>query len=296
MLARLQQCLCLAWLVLLGACLWATTTDRHGLLALAGIAVLCTGHAAVLAVEFLWMHRVNRTDPAPRARWRDVITAWWAESRHAPRVFCWQQPFRSHRFADAIERPGQPGVLLVHGFVCNRGLWAPWLQMLHDQRHPVAALNLEPVFGSISDYAAHIDRAVQALTQGTGHAPVVVAHSMGGLAVRYWWALPGNSLRIRHLITLGTPHQGTRLASLAFSRNAREMRENSHWLQALRRAEPATHAARTTCYHSHCDNIVFPASNATWPQADNRHLEGVAHVAMVWHTEPQQDLLRRLQA
>lgn len=294
MLARLQQGLCLLWLLMLGAWLWWTGTQAAWPLAAAGLAVLGAGHAAVLAVEFCWMHQVNHTDPAPRASWQQVLRAWWAEVRHAPQVFCWQQPFLSHRFADITAVPGKRGVLLVHGFVCNRGLWNPWLQPLREAGHPVVAVNLEPVFGSITDYAACIDRAVSALTQGTGQAPVVVAHSMGGLAVRWWWALPGNSRRIRHLVTLGTPHQGTRLARWAFSRNAREMRERSAWLQALQCAEPADHATRTSCYYGHCDNIVFPAHNATWPQANNHHLEGVAHVAMVWRPEPQQELLRRL--
>ncbi|MBT9488211.1 MAG: alpha/beta fold hydrolase [Rubrivivax sp.] len=294
MLARLQQCLCLLWLVLLSTWLWWGGTAADWPLFAAGLAVLCGGHAAVLALEFCWMHQVNRTDAAPRASWRQVCRAWWAESRHAPQVFCWQQPFNSQRFQDRTSAPGRRGVLLVHGFVCNRGLWNPWLQSLQAAGHPVIAVNLEPVFGSINDYASCIDRAVQTLIQGTGLAPVVVAHSMGGLAVRCWWALPGNAHRIRHLITLGTPHQGTRLARWALPRNAREMRERSAWLQALHRAEPVEHARRMTCYYSHCDNIVFPASNATWPDADNRHLEGVAHVAMVWRPEPQQELLRHL--
>jgi len=49
-----------------------------------------------------------------------------------------------------------------------------------------------------------------------------------------------------------------------------------------------------TCYYSHCDNIVFPASRATLEGADNRHLPGVAHVQMADHPEPRAELLRRL--
>jgi hypothetical protein len=51
---------------------------------------------------------------------------------------------------------------------------------------------------------------------------------------------------------------------------------------------------RTTCFYSHCDNIVFPPSTAMLDGADNRHLVGVAHVHMVNRPEPWRALLERL--
>ena len=48
----------------------------------------------------------------------------------APRVFCWRQPFRSNAEPDHLpcgER-GRRGVVFVHGFVCNRGLWNPLMR------------------------------------------------------------------------------------------------------------------------------------------------------------------------
>ena len=39
--------------------------------------------------------------------------------------------------------------------------------------------------------------------------------------------------------------------------------------------------ARFVCFYSHCDNIVFPPSTAILSGADNRHLPGVAHLALV---------------
>ena len=78
------------------------------------------------------------------------------------------------------------------------------------------------------------------------------------------------------------------------TRNSRQMRQLSGWLQAMSALETAGHAARCTCFYSHCDNIVFPASTATLSGADNRHLPGVAHVHMADHPEPWAELQRRL--
>ena len=77
-------------------------------------------------------------------------------------------------------------MLFVHGFFCNRGLWNPWMRRLRAAGIPFVAVNLEPVFGSIDSYASIVEAAVRSLEQATGGAPVIVAHSMGGLAVRSW--------------------------------------------------------------------------------------------------------------
>ena len=301
-LARLQQGTTIGGLLL--AAVWAVAWWLAGQRwwALAGALLIVGLYALVLAIEFVLLGLVHGDDPAPRATPRQLLRAWWGEVRSGPRVFCWQQPFRSQRFADHLpaDATGRRGVLLVHGFVCNRGLWNSWLQRLRAAGVPVVAVNLEPVFGSIDDYAPIIDAAVLQLAQCTGRPPLAVAHSMGGLALRGWWALPGNSARIAHAVTLGTPHQGTWLARFALSRNARQMRRGSAWAQALSAGEAAahgpTHAERLTCFYSHCDNIVFPASTATLPGADNRHLPGVAHVHMVEAPGPWQALRQLLQA
>ncbi|RYF38882.1 MAG: permease, partial [Comamonadaceae bacterium] len=40
-----------------------------------------------------------------------------------------------------------------------------------------------------------------------------------------------------------------------------------------------------TCWYSNCDNIVFPTSTAQLQGADNRFVDGVAHVQMAFHPE-----------
>ena len=56
--------------------------------------------------------------------------------------------------------------------------------------------------------------------------------------------------------------------------------------------EPAQRFERFTCFYGHCDNIVFPASTATLPGADNRHVAGCAHVQMAHQDEVFSEVLR----
>ena len=188
---------------------------------------------------------------------------------------------------------GRVGVVLVHGFVCNRGIWNAWLARLSERNQPFIAVNVPSVFGSIDEGTCVVGAAVERMAQITGRAPLIVAHSMGGLVVRRWWCSQPDA-RVRHAITLGTPHQGTWLARFAMSLNGRQMQPGSSWLQAVGRGEPPSRAQQFTCFYSHCDNIVFPPTTATLPGADNRHLAGVAHVQMVDRPEPWIEALRWL--
>lgn len=297
MLARLQQATTLGALLL--ALLWALLFWRagHPGWALLGALLVVGGYALVLGLEFALLRLAHGSDPTPRASASQLVRAWWGEVRAAPTVFCWRQPFFSRRWPDLLPATakGRRGVLLVHGFVCNRGLWNPWLRRLHEAGVPVIAVNLEPVFGSIDDYVPTLEAAIQALERSTGQAPVVVAHSMGGLALRRWWSEQSDETRVHHAITLGTPHNGTWLSRFAMTRNSRQMQQMSRWLQTLADREPASRAARFTCFYSHCDNIVFPASTAMLRGADNRHLSGVAHVQMADRPEPWAELQRWLE-
>jgi pimeloyl-ACP methyl ester carboxylesterase len=289
-LARLQQLLVLSALGLAlawGLAVWGDSP----LMALGGGALLLFGYALVLALEFVVVARVNRGDSVPAANAATLLHAWWQEVRVAPGVFAWRQPFRWQKWPDANERSDDtakaPAVVFVHGFVCNRGFWLPWMRTLRALGIPYTSVNLEPVFGSILAYVPLIEEAVRRAEALSGQRPVMICHSMGGLAARAWWsATPDAAQRVQRVITIGTPHHGTWLGQFSHVPNGQQMRRNHAWLAALAERERAQNDApyeRFTCWYSNADNIVFPASTALLEGADNRHVPGVAHVALGFH-------------
>ncbi|HEX6707923.1 MAG TPA: alpha/beta fold hydrolase [Albitalea sp.] len=293
MLARLQQAVTLGLIAL--ALAWAAYFYRAGspVWAVAGALLIVFGYALFLAIEFVLLWFVNRGDPTPNATAWQLVKAWWGEVRTAPQVFCWRQPFRADAEPDFLPPGAQRrGVVLVHGFVCNRALWNPLMARLRALGIPFVAVNLEPVFGSIDRYAQVIEAAVRRVESATGQAPIVVAHSMGGLATRAWLGAYQADARVHRVITIGTPHRGTYLGRFGLTHNTRQMRPSSAWQEALAAAEPPQRFQRFTCFYGHCDNIVFPASTATLPQADNKHIAGVAHVHMAHHDEVVNEVLR----
>ena len=281
-LARLQQATTIA--LLMASLSWfAWYWTRSPLVAVAGALAIFFSYSFFLAIECALAKIVGKSDPAPAPTWAELLRAWWAETWVALIVFFWRQPFRWKKEPDLLDPAlrGRRGVVLVHGFVCNRGLWNPWMQRLRAEKHPFVAVNLEPVFGSIDDYVDTIDGAVERIAQITGLPPVLVCHSMGGLAARAWLRRKQSAGRVHRVITIGSPHGGTWLGHFSHAVNGRQMRLGSEWVRNLTDADARAHA-KFTCWYSNCDNIVFPASTATLPGADNRLVAGAAHVELAF--------------
>lgn len=283
MIARLQQFTTVAWLLsALGWFGWAWWQQRP-LAAVLGSALLLTLHAAVLGLELVLQFFVSRHDAVSPASIPALLKAWRAECITGVQVFCGRQPFL-HRVEPDYLPPesGARGVLLVHGLVCNRGVWNPWLRELRGRGIPVLAPSLEPPFGLIDSWTPAIDAAVRRLHAATGRPVLIVAHSLGGLAVRAWLRNGGDPALVQRVVTVASPHRGTWLARFGFSPNARQLRLDSPWLQALACDEAARpHGVPLSCFFSDCDNVVFPPSVAMLPGAENRLLRGWAHVDLL---------------
>ncbi len=287
MLARYLR-LTLATLLGLAVVLLMGFWQVSKLLAVLSFASALLAYSVVLGLQCAALSRVNRFDPAPSPSAKQLLHAWLKETWIAAKVFCWWQPFRANAFPDQLQSHDDAnssrGVLLVHGFVCNRGLWTTWYPVLRQRGVAHVALNLEPVFGRIDAYSELLDRAVADLWAATGQAPLVICHSMGGIAARAWLRAANDDGRVHRIVTIGSPHRGTcvgdMLPALSIIENAQQVRFSSAWLAELARQETPSRLAKFVCFYSSCDNIVMPASSATLPGADNRHVPGLPHLAL----------------
>ena len=205
---------------------------------------------------------------------------------------------RPRLVATPTPKAGLLPVLLVHGYVCNRGFWSPMSAALAKAGVLHDAVDLEPVAGSIDQFVPLVMQAIEALRVRSGSAQVViVAHSMGGLVARACLALHGQAA-VAHVITIGTPHHGTALANLGVGRNARQMSrpggQPSDWLVQLAASEtPARRAMMTSIWSRH-DNIVAPQISAELPGARNVVFDGIGHVALAFDMRVQQAVLSEI--
>jgi len=186
--------------------------------------------------------------------------------------------------ASQLRTPTAPStkvpVLLIHGYCCNYGVWhdvAPRLQALG---HTVLAINLEPLFCSIDEYASQVEQAIAQLRAQTGQQRIaLVGHSMGGLVIRAWMRAYGDT-QVAVALTLGSPHQGTQITPHAKLPNARQMVWASDWLQALQESESPQRRALLRIALTEQDAIVFPQTRQTLPGVDTQVFSGIGHLQL----------------
>ena len=206
------------------------------------------------------------------------------------------QPFEQLLMGTEKLRPiaqGRLPVLLVHGYVCNRGFLLPLWRNLRAQGVHAYCHNLEPVYAGIDSYADGLAQRIEDICAATGAAQlVIVAHSMGGLAARAYLRKCG-ARRVAKLITLGTPHHGTALARLGAGENARQMVPGNAWLNQLNGLAPAVPAVAAFSYQ---DNVVVPQDSARLAGAKIVPLSGIGHLGMPFSRRMQEIALEEIRA
>ncbi|MGW0513086.1 esterase/lipase family protein [Streptomyces olivaceoviridis] len=185
-------------------------------------------------------------------------------------------------------RPATP-VVLLHGFIDNRSVFVLLRRTLAQHgRHRVESLNYSPLTCDIRIAAELLGRHIEEICERTGSARVdIVGHSLGGLIARYYTQCLGGDLRVRTLVTLGTPHSGTRVAPLADAHPiVRQMRPGSAVIEELARPAPGCRT-RFVSFWSDLDSLMDPLESARLEHPDldaqNVRVTGIGHLALPVH-------------
>ena len=169
-------------------------------------------------------------------------------------------------------RPGEgqtdvPVLLIPGWFDTERDLAALRIRLVGAGWEPdhVAAVTFREPTGSNRDHAGEIAEAARALLERTGHYELdVVAHSMGGLAVR-WLLRQPEAPRVRRVAFLASPHRGTLSAYVAWGDGSTEMKPGSSFLDSLNAVTAVPGGVQAITVRTPVDTHILPGENATLP-------------------------------
>jgi pimeloyl-ACP methyl ester carboxylesterase len=197
--------------------------------------------------------------------------------------------------SSASRPPGAPPVILVHGLYHNPAAWLVLRRRLAaagfaDVRC-FAYSSFGPPFADIATSLADMILATAA-DMGDGRV-LLVGHSLGGLLIRAACAdarLARAGTRMAGVVTLGTPHRGSRLAAtLGMGRLARSLAPDGAAIAQVRALPDAV--ARGLSLYSPTDGMVLPLSGSL---LDARERDGgwtqeclppVSHVGLLYSGE-----------
>ena len=176
-------------------------------------------------------------------------------------------PFSHRRVIKSPEQnPALPPLILIHGIYNSAAVWRYLGRRFGKAGFPFSTSSYRSVFTSpqrlIQGLEDHVRKVEAAFP---GQKPVFVCHSLGGLIVRHWLLAPGNRERAGGVLTLGTPHKGSKVAALGPGRLVKHLLPTADFIRSL---QNATDPAPLPCVSlaSPTDEAVQPPSSLVPPQ------------------------------
>lgn len=173
-------------------------------------------------------------------------------------------------------------VLLIHGIFRQSVVFDKMATHLRDLGYSVYApdlfhqggkLGLEDVAQQVADY---VDR-----TFGSGQRFDLLGLSMGGLVSRYYLQRLGGIDRVKRLITVSSPHQGTWMAYGFPRKTSLQMRPGSRFIEDLNRDLEELNQIEVTSIWTPWDLMIVPAKSSQLPIGNEVRVSVFSHAMMV---------------
>jgi triacylglycerol esterase/lipase EstA (alpha/beta hydrolase family) len=269
------------------------------LLFLMKIALCLVSLTVLLSYTVAWYERANARPDLIDRRFttRGICIALWLLIQETGcllltillRPLGWQQP----KIPDS-QNAEHPPVILLHGLFQNRSCML-WLQhrLKTAGYHQVISINTPP-WRNIESLSEQLAKKVDELRIHLKVEKVIlIGHSMGGLIARNYVQSRGGSAYVETMITLGSPHHGSKLAPFALSPMGKNLLPGCEFITNFN-SIPWPEATTATSIFTRYDNIVLPAESAKMEGARHVELDGMGHTALLFHPRALQTVVESL--
>jgi triacylglycerol lipase len=177
-------------------------------------------------------------------------------------------------------------IIFVHGLYHNHTAWYLYLRWFRrwGWSH-MKAINLRGKFRSIHEFARILaDEVEKVMAESQSDQVDLVGQSMGGLVIRSYLAEGSSQAKIRRVVTLGSPHRGTKLAVFGLGQAAKEMVPGSAFLESLNQGVQIPEGGRFYAIYTIVDNMILPneSTKLTWDGVKNLETRIVNHVGLAY--------------
>lgn len=195
-----------------------------------------------------------------------------------------------------VADPAKPPLLFIHGIYDNRSTWTYLRPKLEQHGYRSTNFAYHSFFIPLEDIVARFDVAIAELeARHPEHKPVVIAHSLGGVIARLWLLSPNNENRIGGIITVATPHGGSRLAPMAPGKLIKQIAPGAEAIARLQQHSTVPHIPCVSLC-SNTDEAVLPAASLLPPQGWKVHpMAETSHVGILFRPATANALLQELE-
>lgn len=189
-----------------------------------------------------------------------------------------------------------PLIITIHGLYHNRSAFLVLHRALRRAGfYDVRSWSYASWSADFFQLSAQLARDLKALHRAEPLRPIVlIGHSLGGLLARHAAVIVGPDT-VAGCLTLGTPHQGSRLAVFALGPLGRSLGYRSPLIEKIERDERSFSAPNLSrmALASPVDNMVLPMQ-ALVPAESHwnvRWTKPMSHVAMLYHRASIQEVV-----
>lgn len=192
-------------------------------------------------------------------------------------------------FVRALWRPkalssSQPVIVLVHGLYHNASAWLFLRRRLRKAGFAnVFAVNYGSFFTNFEAALEKLQTAIRRCRPASSNQPlIIIGHSLGGLLARVYAERSGAEDSPAVVITLGTPHRGSRMAAFGVGRLAASLMYEGPLIVELEEKAQAMPCGGISLF-SPADALVLPAEGLAAPPDWVRYETApLSHVGMLY--------------
>ncbi len=180
----------------------------------------------------------------------------------------------------------QPVIVLTHGLYHNPSAWLlfrRWLQKAGFKN--IFIMNYTSFFTSFEQILKRFEEFAASARQAVPDQPVyLIGHSLGGLLSRVYAEKSQGAAVPAAVITLGSPHQGSKLAAFGLGKLASSLLYRGPLFTELESLRPAGLPCTGVAFFSQVDNMVLPfeALRAPYPGWIYYQTGPMSHTAMIY--------------